>query len=372
MLFRFDVNLIGILVSSIIICICLLIEYLHTDFAISLPCDSPPTVTFLPLANITAVLVSKINSSQQRILIYASGSYPNDFLGPLQAAKDRSVLVSLIVPQNEAIATSIKTSGLNVTQDPNASANFVVIDDTAYHVPHLFESENYSKVLFTSLPSCSGAVSDLVSFFDFRYRNLTDAHPPRIISLSSHAKTSLIAPLKIGGTSDTLYFFHNPDGSGDPVRISSADLLPQTFYLNTADPKANVSIFCDHVPSPTAGDGFSLFTVVKRVLIALTNADDPLSVRLLVPRRWAAGNHSRWLNATVAFRQADMRLYDERWEGANFIVIENHAFVFSHGIKDEAFRLLGFHMATTAKGVVDKLNQFWDNVWENATTYAMA
>jgi hypothetical protein len=248
-----------------------------------------------------------------------------------------------------------------------------VIDNSAFLFQHLWEEspEANNSVLLTEIRECNGAVLDLVSFFNFRYLALRATRKPRIIPLSSHAKTSVIAPLKIGKSDDILYFFHNPDEYGDPVRIASSGILPATFYGNTQKPVADVSVFCDHIPAPAAGNGFSLFTVIKRVLIALTSATPGLSVRFLVPEKWAEGNSSRWLNATVAFRQAELRLYTPEWEGSNFIVIEKRAFVFSHGVKDEEFRRLGFHWATNSSSVVARLNEFWNDVWENATSYVL-
>jgi hypothetical protein len=280
----------------------------------------------------------------------------------------------VILPSNDtAIAALSRASVTNATRDVNVSGNFIVIDDSAYLVGHLFDAAPYSQLLFTTIASsCHTAVIDLVSFFNFRYRHLTTKHAPVIIPLSSHAKTSLIVPLKITGTDQTLYFFHNPGDSGEPVRIASGDFLPSTFYLSAGIGKSastNVSIFCDKIPSPASANPFSLFTVIKRVLITLTNSKGDAYLRFLVPKKWAATDESRWLNSTAAFENADVRLYDGEWEGSNFITVGGRAFLFSHSLDDASFQRLGFHVSTNHTGVVATLSAFWETVWRNATNY---
>jgi hypothetical protein len=293
-------------------------------------------------------------------------------LSALSRAAARGVLVSVILPPNGTAALSA-AAVTNVTADPNASANFFVIDDSAYLAAHLFETGNYSQVLFTQLANgCPDAIADIVSFFNFRYRNLTAKARPAILPLSSHAKTSLIAPLKISDTNQTLYFFHNPGDLGEPVRIASGDFLPLTFYLSAGAGVAantNISIFCDKIPSPAGVDSFSLFKVIKRVLITLTNSGGHACLRFLVPERWASLDESRWLNSTAAFDKADVRLYNSTWEGSNFIVVANRVFLFSHSLDDASFQRLGFHLSTNHTAVFHTLSGFWDSVWWNATRY---
>jgi hypothetical protein len=253
------------------------------------------------------------------------------------------------------------------------SANFVVVDNSASFYSGVFSDFSRTKVtLLTKIEDCSGAVSDLASFFNFRFLNST-GKPPSVIPLSSQAKTSLIVPLSLSGTNESLYFFHNPDDAGDPVRISSSNLLPQTFYANVkSGPRENVSIFCDRMPRPgndTEFD-FSLFTVIRRVLITLSSSGPgPPFLRFLVPESWADTNSARWINSTAVFEHAVIRLYDDRWEGPNFVTIGNRSFVFGHALDDATFQTLGLHMATNSHEVLGGLTRFWESIWANATEY---
>jgi hypothetical protein len=194
-----------------------------------------------------------------------------------------------------------------------------------------------------------------------------------VISLSSQAKTSLIVPLLLNETNESLYFFHNPDDAGEPVRISSGNFLPDTFYAkaNSAT-RENVSIFCDTVPSPRNGTefDFSLFTVIRRVLITLSSGDgNPLVIRLLVPQSAAATDDWRWINSTAVFPNAVIRLYDGRWEGPNFVTIGTRAFVFGHSLDDATFQTVGLHMETNTSQVLAGLAGFWEGISANATNY---
>jgi hypothetical protein len=196
-----------------------------------------------------------------------------------------------------------------------------------------------------------------------------------VIPLSYQAKTSLIVPLFVDGTNESFYFFHNPNDGGDPIRISSGDFLPQTFYTNANNaPRENVSIFCNRIPRPrndTEFD-FSLFTVIRRVLITLSSSDrNPPFIRFLVPESSAATDDVRWINSTAVFPHAEVRLYDGKWEGPNFVTIGRRAFVFGHSLDDATFQTLGLHMATDSREVLAPLAHFWDRVWANATEYGV-
>jgi hypothetical protein len=372
-----DWNLIGILVSSIIIIACLLVQYFHADFTTSLPCNSPPSTSFMSLANATATVQQMMNlPARHRVLICTSGTYVEHFIEALAALAAAKVPISIILPTSSTVISRLKQVQIaNITTDDAIGANFIVVDDVAFLFRGFFtDYGDADATLLTTISGslCSGALEDIVSFFNFRYLAARGA-VGAIVPLGLHAKTSVVAPLQIGTSREMMYFFHNPDGDGDPIRVSSSGLLPESLYLNAGKgPHANVSIFCDRMPSPAVSANFSLFRAIIRVLIAVRHMDvgrHGFRINLLIPAAEAERDASRWLNATAAFAHAELRLYDGPWSGPTFIVIGERAFVFSHALTDQEFDTRGFHMSTNSTEVVRNLTDLWNEVWSKAARY---
>jgi hypothetical protein len=172
---RIDVNFLGTVLASFVIITCLVVQYYHTDFTPGLECAFSPTVWFLPLDNVTQFVLSAINASTTRVLIFASGTNVFPFLATLGAAAAR-VKVSVLMPQNETSNASLHSHSVtNVAAHAAAtSADFVVIDNSAYVYSGVFADFSATRLtLLTKIEGCSGAVGDLASFFNFRFLNST-------------------------------------------------------------------------------------------------------------------------------------------------------------------------------------------------------
>jgi hypothetical protein len=98
--------------------------------------------------------------------------------------------------------------------------------------------------------------------------------------------------------------------------------------------------------------------------------ENGLRFNFLVPKTSTNANETRWLNSVNALNNSEIRLYDDRLIGPNFIIVAHRAFIFSHSMSDAMVANdVGLHLATNISRVVDGLKEFWNNTWANATLY---
>lgn len=357
-----DVGLLTL--STIILCTSLLLSYVDLSNLFNSQCSTSPNTTVLAISDAIDVVNAAIFSSQTRVLIAADGSNITYMLPSLTNATSRGIPISVIMPRDSEHLRRIGVSNITIA---NISFGFVVVDDNAYIFSGVFPDNLQRLTALTQISECACAVDDVVGFFNFQFLRINNL-VPSVVPINMHARTSLIKPLKLG-TNGSLYFFHNPVEVGDPLRIATSTFLAQSLYINANEnPMANISLYVDDVPAPNKGVDPSLFTVLKRILIKVskdTGEANDIYIRLLLPSRGNTTDAQRWIKSISAFRNADVRLYDNVYEGVNFIEVGGRIFLFSHTLNDGSDTTpIGFHMSSNNTEIVSSLVSFWNSVWD--------
>jgi hypothetical protein len=314
--------------------------------------------------------ISKLQC-RKRIIICASGNIVDDdnLFDFMTNAKENGVLVSIMMPDDPIAMKKLSEAGINnVTVFP-VSFNFVVVDDFAFVYSGPFSDPN-NKTTVIGFENCRTAVNDLVNFYEFQWLNATGSLKT-IRKVKGQARTSVIQPLKVESSTNTLYFFHNPRGRGDLIRMATEDIIPRSIYNNAnIGPRADVWVFCDRIPAPSIDYRFSFSKVFKRVLLMEAYKENGLRIKFLVPKTRSDAYETRWLNATNALNNSEIRLYEDELKGPNFIIVGQRAFVFSHSMSDVVVaNEVGLHLATNVSQVVEGLTNFWNQTWSSATLY---
>lgn len=371
-----DINLLGIIISSCIICICIILSYFDCREPKKLKCNSIPTIE---LANQTnqfhTIIANAIKKSSFKINIAASGFSPTIFKQyykpHLYEAIKRGVKVTILIserPGQELIKCLTKSKIQIICS--NNSMGFAVIDNISYMFNEILQDASNLHSLLTTFTDCDIATNDMNSFFEYQVMKINNKLPS-IIPIKKHAKTSAIQPIQIpiqnSDNYETFYFFHNPLKLGDPLRISTSNLIMSTMFLNSnGSPKQNVSLFTDIIP-PYTNNNFSFYQIFARVLMANTMNFDNVNIFYLAPQSENSNKSTNWwLNTTAAFDDANVNLYYDEYKGPNFIIVGNRAFVFSHSIDDYKVQYnLGFHYSTNSTMIVDYLSNYFNDVYAN-------
>lgn len=371
-----DINLLGIIISSCIICICIILSYFDCREPKYPKCNSIPTVEITNQTDKFHMIISDaIKESKNKINIAASGFsptiYKKYYKHLLNEATSRGVKVTILICEHskKELRSCLQKSKIKIISG-NISMGFAVIDNISFMFNEILRDSSNSYSLLTTFFDCDIASNDMNTFFEYQVMKINN-ELPSIVPIKQHAKASVINPIYfVNQNSDndqTLYFFHNPLNLGDPLRISTSNLIMSTMFLNSNEsPKQNVSLFSDAIP-PYTNYGFSFYQTFTRVLMANTMNSDNIKIFYLAPQSENVNFSSNWwLNTTAAFDNAIVNLYYEEYKGLNFIIVGDRAFVFSHSIDDCIVQYnLGFHYSTNAIKIVNYLSSFFNDVYSN-------
>lgn len=374
--FYIDNNLLGIIVSSFIMSFCFIVSCLEAREQQRLSCNSIPEFFFSKdPSEFHLKIAEEINKSFKEIYIAAyniSFSNINQFyLSALKSAKNKGVSISILIPEdycNSSISFFNNHSIANV-YCANNSMGVAIIDNNAYLFNDIFSDTNNHYSLLTSFNHCEIAVQDIKSFFLFQILRIANKLS-KIVSITHHAKSSLIWPFYLPSKSgedksSTFYFFHNPAKYGDPLRISTYDLIQSTVYFNSnTAPKKNISLFASKIP-PYTDLIYSFYQVFTRVVMNNQEHHNDIFFRYLVPQSQNT-SENWWMKTTAALQNTEIRLYDDSLIGSNYMIIDNRAFVFSHPIDDSIVNEnLGFHYSTNSSDIVKVLQDHFDDIFMN-------
>ena len=370
--FHFDHHLLGIIISSFVVCLCSIMTYFGLKETILQGCNENPVANFSDMNSANLMISNEILNAKRQIFISAYNvSYKavNEiYLGPLKLALENGAKLSIIISESdletELVLDLFRSNQINNVTLANVSVGFVVIDDKAFMFNELFSSYESRTSLITEFNNCDACVQDILSFFNYQWKRIQKKLPD-IIPIKYHAKSSLISPFHLPSDEETFYFFHNPTLSGDPLRISTSDLITSTLYANAySQTHKNVSLFSSVLP-PYTGLSFSLYQIFSRILMA---TDDPgFSIKYLIPK---SEKYSPWINSTAALSGSEIYLYDNSSTGPQFILIGNRVFVFSHPLNDvDIENNIGFHYSTNSSIIVQKVQNYFDECLKSSEIY---
>ncbi|OHT06954.1 hypothetical protein TRFO_24923 [Tritrichomonas foetus] len=451
MKYYFDIHLFGIICSSLIICICIIVSYFDTKVTIPETCNSNPEIEIANFPEQFHIFIAeKINDASEKVFISAYNTnydvIRRHYISFLKNAIEKEIAVSILISENDFDVDKtielFKENGISdITKGP-ISMGFAIIDNQAFMFNEILSNTDGKKCVMTKFCNCNIAVDDFTTFFNFQKKRINN-ELPSIIPIKYQAKSSTIIPfylnksiksqidqkmksnshskndiyvnnqneietsiktkietgiengietkietgfengietkietgfeneIKAGieNEIETFYFFHNPSVYGDPLRISTADLIQSTLYLNAnSEFTQNISFFSDKIP-PYTNKEFSFYQVFTRVLMA-GSSTLPIYIKYLVPEGQEIDNP--WINTTAALSSTRIRLYKESSVGAQFMLIGNRAFVFSHSLCDDDVESnLGFHYSTNLSEIVKTLRNYFDTVWESSQKYVI-
>lgn len=374
----FDINLLGIIISSCVICICVIFSYFDCQEPKQLECNSEPTIEISNQSNLFNQIISSAIVNSKSVIKIAANNFSSTifrtyYKSQLSEASKRGVKVTILISESlrQEINNCLKISKIKVISS-NTSMGFAIIDKAVYIFNEILNDASDSHSLLTTFYDCDMVHADISSFYDYQIMKINQKLP-YVIPIKQHAKTSVTRPMKLpikvksnnSNIPQTFYFFHNPISLGDPLRISTSNLIQSTIFYNSNKwPKDNVSLFTSLIP-PYTNNNFSFYQTFTRVLMANT-----VNILYLIPKSELSRNSSiPWLSTTAAFENAQVYLYNEEFKGPNFIVIGNRAFVFSHPIDDNNVQYnLGLHYSTNSSQIVNLLLSFFKDVYANHST----
>jgi len=366
---RVDGNLIGIVLSSLSISLCIFLSIHTVQGVVPKPCvDFPHLVDNTNRTYFIRTIIRKMGEAKKRIVVATTRADPYMFeariLNALSIAHRNGAYISFIFCSESYVTDSLKNAGfLNITIAPIAS-NFLIVDEFAIFLCSPFDyildqNENHTCLTFSD---CITAVDDLMGFYDYQWR-LANNLQTNVQRLKQRALTSLINPVRINDTFDTFYFFHNSPHVGETLRISTSDFLP-SIILNSPYP---VSIFLDDIPSLIDDQNeydMSFFIIFKRFLSSQKH-----TIRYLIPSNTTTVP-KQWLDTTAAFSKARIRLYDQKSSMTNFLIIGNRTFVFSHKLKGKSVTLdTAIHFSSNSSVFSNDLRNYFDYVWSISKPY---
>lgn len=365
---HFDFNLIGIIFSTIFIGLCLLLPpKTIKDENWQQKCDILPNFLLNDnFSNVYTKIINAINNSKNEILVmsqYANNQILTEyFQEPFKIAIDRGIKISFIMP-NDLNLTYQFLSSIGATNFSFSYFNtgFIVIDNEAIYYPNFLHNVTDHEC-YLHISNCSTLVNDFKVFFNYHWLQLHNK-APKVYPMSLQAKTSIVYPLPIDHTNSSLFMFHNPTNSGEPIRVATESVLTAILYRIPSG--SNIYLFSSYQQSLESDLSFSFFSLFKRILMANNNP-----IYYLFPISTVFSNESRrWLKAISAFPSAHINLY-EGIQPPDMIITDDFIFFFSHPMADDIVaNNVGFHLATNNSDIVKSAKIFFKEVNETAIPF---
>ena len=365
-----DYNLLGIFLSSIVIIISIFTTIYSGNNIQLKKCDQIPTLkTFYPNSSFIEYITNIFANSNNRILICSTNieSFYGEpeILLSLKEALLNGVYISFIFSKESYLTDILRQNGFFNISIYDISINYIITDDSSLFLCSPFDFNylfNNPKTCL-NFNSCQTAIEDLINLNNFIFLK-SKKLLPFVNSINMQSKTSLINPLFINNSKDSLYFFHNSPKISEIGRIGIESFF-DSILMNSP---FNISIFLNHIPSLIDDQLFypiSFFTLFKRFLSTQTHI-----IQYLIPYNDNLIPH-QWLDTTAAFIKAKIKLYNITTTLSNFIIIGNRTFIFSHDLLGKnILNYSSLHFSTNSSIFTYHLKKYFNNIWNKSITYS--
>lgn len=340
-------------------------------------CRKRPSVFVTDHQNAHSLVLDALNKSTKRIQFSVLdpnlSMFRDHYLHQLHLAHSRGVTVEIIASLSDTEQEILKELNItNVYLLNNAYSIFasqtVVVDDSAFIVRALVSEPDTRQLdlrptTVIQFVDCQAGVDDIVHFVE-HFKKRDSKTLDRVIPSSLSAVTSAISPVSVDGSQ--FYLFHTPSWYVSPLRISAEEVLVDMIDSNPAEMKFYAS-FPPAMDSNT-GPGSSRFQfylqLKKGWLMNKTR------VKYLVSSDVNQTENRMWCNAMAAFKNVELRLYDKKHEGIDFILADGYSYVMTNTLK--AFELnhyVALHLATNDRTTWDTLSERFDRVWNESAPF---
>ena len=363
-----DYNLLGIIISSLLLIITMAISYTDTNQDVVSDCKRGPTLNISENYQIfDNTLLNIIKQSHNRVIVASPGTdqfLTTDYINAFKNAQNNGAFLSFFISENSSIHGQLRDNGFTNITVSNVSYTLLLCDNQAILYSPLFTSKtDDTPIAFVTISDCQTGIDDIANYFNFQCLGANDKSR-RIQKLKDMAKTSLTIPLYIDNGNESLYFFHNSPYGGEVGRFDTSEVLPSIIYNTPYD----VKVYLESIPSldnDQIGYSISFFTMFKRLLIAKQH-----KVRYLVPKS-CLENMKHWLDATAAFSNAEIGLYENKQISPNYIILGDRTFVLSHPMKGKIVdEEIGFHISSNSHSFSHSLQQHFDEIWNVSQPYS--
>ena len=365
--FFIDYNLLGILISSLLLIISMAISYTDTNHDVQSDCKKCPTLNISQnLQEFDNTITNIISNSRTRVIVASPNSdqlsLTTDYINAFKNAQNNGAILSFFISENSSIESQLRNNGFTNITVSKIDYSLLLCDNQAILYSPLFITNNDKSIAYIAMKDCQTGIDDIANYYNFQWLAANNKNK-RIQKIKDMAKTSLTIPLYINNGDESIYFFHNSPYGGEVGRYDTSAVLPSIIY-NTP---YNVSVYLDAIPSlndDQIGYSISFFTMFKRLLIANQH-----KVRYLVPES-CLDNMKHWLDATAAFSDADIRLYKNNQLYPNYIILGERIFILSHDMKGKTVdEQIGFHFSSNDKLLSDSLQENFDAIWNISEKY---
>ena len=91
--------------------------------------------------------------------------------------------------------------------------------------------------------------------------------------------------------------------------------------------------------------------------------------------KWLVSEKSEFTNlnsALTSYDNFDMRVYDQKYEGPNFIITKNDTLIFSYSIDTNYIeKYYSLHYNTDSSQIRENLTDYFDNIWNKSKKIEM-
>lgn len=371
----FDINIAGIFITFVVTAISMYASYSETAHDATTSCKRSPAFITSEWNDFDKRIRNSINNAKTRVNVMFSGTYDIStihlYYEEFKNANKSSATVSFIVSDNTTF-NNLTASGFNANFDETILIDFIVIDNQALLYSPAFK--NYSKfndsmpkASYIEIQDCETGLDDIVGFYNYKW-NYSPNTVNNIRTIAEMAKTSITMPLFFENTNESFYFFYNNRNGeiGQVGRLSTDLIIPRVFSAAIGD----IYIYLDAIPQCTSQSS-SFYTIFQTKLIdQANNYTNNYTIRFLLPDPKDDIISRKFLNATAAFSNANISLYNDTYLGSNYIILPDRAFVFSHSLKGALVENnTGFHFCSNGTEFMTQLKKHFNETWNVSEHY---
>lgn len=370
-----SVPIISLAITTIFFLSILSASIYRTTFFTHTHCELDPTVEFIDNYSLChKIILDRISSAKESVFIamsMTSRKVVDIYIDELKKAKERNVNVRLnIYNPNDDVIGYLKNMSIDFFNGYNSyelSVRFdaVVIDNSdSYFVPGLFGSTQLNTIQFITFKECACIGSDIINFFDY-YEYIINDSFPTVLKNSLAAQSSGSRPTLIHDDYYS-YFAHTPGSIIYPLRYG-LDLILIAHFSEQPD---EIRIFSRNSPRiplkqyKRYQSDFSFYILIRGlIMLGKTKI------------KWLVSEKSEFTNlnsALTSYDNFDMRVYDQKYEGPNFIITKNDTLIFSYSIDTNYIeKYYSLHYNTDSSQIRENLTDYFDNIWNKSKKIEM-
>lgn len=365
-----SVPFISLGISTILFLLILLDSILRTSFSTHTHCELDPKIEFIENGTLChQIILNRISTANKSVFISMSmtnTSIVNIYIDKLKEAKGRGIEVQLnIYNPNDNVIEQLMNKSIDFVKGYNSyelSVRFdaVVIDHIdSYLVPGLFGSTELNTFQFITFSECECIANDILNFFSYYEYIIYDSFPT-VLKNSNAAQSSGSRPTIIHDDYYS-YFAHTPGSITYPLRYGLDLILIAQF----SEQPEEILIFSKNSPRIPVKQykkyqlDFSFYNLLRAIIFL-----GKTKIRWLVSEE---SDFTSINSALTSYDTFDMRIYDKKYEGPNFIVTKNDTIFFSFSIDSNFIeKYYSLHFNTNSQLARQYAKTHFERVWNSS------